>query len=97
MHRHDIGDIPEPGHGHDIAHKVEWQLAVERGVDGVGGGDYQNRVAVGRGVDDGLGRTVAASARPVLDNHLLGETLREMGRQYPRQNISRAASSKSYD
>src|SRR5262249_42994989 len=53
------------------------------------------RVAVGRRIDHGLDRDIAAGAGPVLDHHRLGEALREPWCHDPRHDIGAAAGRKA--
>src|SRR5215831_10963067 len=49
------------GNRRDVAQDVEGQRGIERRVDCVGGGDEQQRVAVGRRIDRGLRREIGAA------------------------------------
>ena len=57
--------------------KIETEIVVERRVDRVGHRHRQQRIAVGRRLDGGLGADIAAGARPVVDDELLAEPLRQ--------------------
>jgi len=74
-----------------VADEVEFEIAVERGVDVVGRIDQQHSVAVGLGIDHRLGADVVAGAGLVLDHELLAEPLGEPLADQPRQNIGRTA------
>ncbi len=50
-----FGTRMKPSDRRDIADEIEVQVLVKRGVDAVGRIDQQQRVAVGRRVDDGFG------------------------------------------
>src|SRR5262245_19919837 len=75
IHLHDAGSAYESGHRRDIADEIERELVVERGVDRVGRGDPEQRVAVGRGAHHHFGGNVGIGARPVLDHDRLAEPL----------------------
>jgi hypothetical protein len=51
-----------------VAQEVEIELFVERGVDGIGRRDEQQRVAVRCRAYHRFGRDIGAAARPVLDH-----------------------------
>jgi hypothetical protein len=70
-HLHDVAD------SYDIPREIEGELPVVRGVDGVRDGREQERVAVRRRVDDIVRGNAAAGARPVLDDELLAEMIRQ--------------------
>jgi hypothetical protein len=65
---HDERLATDAGDRRNIAHEVVIELWVERGIDGVGRTDQQERVSVGGRIHDHLGRDVATGARPVLNN-----------------------------
>ena len=88
---HDVRNPDDTGHRHDIAHEIERQLVVERRVDPVGGIDQQQRVAVRRRVHDDLGADIVAGARPVVDDELLAEPLRQILPHQAGQDVDRAA------
>src|SRR5262245_23515477 len=61
----------------DIADEIVVELVVECRIDRVPCANNEQRVAVGRGTHDRLGADIAAATRPVIDNKLLAEPLRE--------------------
>src|SRR5207237_5851891 len=73
MHLHAVGLVADARNGRDVIDEIELELFIERGVDGVGKADQKQRVAVGGGVQYGLGGDIAAGAGPVLNNELLTE------------------------
>ena len=79
----------------DVADEIEIELVVERRVDRVRRRGQEERVAVGRRVHDGLGADIAAGARPVLDDELLAEPLRQPLPHQPRDDVGRAAGAES--
>ena len=92
---HDLVDAVDAGDRREVAQKIETELVVERRVDRVVGADHQQRVAVGRRARDRLGRDVAAGARLVLDDELLGELLGQRLRDQARQDVDRLAGRKT--
>jgi hypothetical protein len=85
-------DGDEPAHRHEILDRVIGQLGVEARVDDER--DLradQQRVAVGRRLGDVFGRDLVVGARPVLDDRLLAEALREALRELAPERIGDAA------
>src|SRR5262249_3631189 len=58
-----------------VPDEIVIELVVERCVDGVTTSDHQERVAVRWRMRDHVGRNIAASTRPVLNNERLAEAL----------------------
>jgi hypothetical protein len=77
MDYHDERRTHDAGDRHDIAEEIETELVKEGRVDCGRSIDYEERVAVRGRTHDRLGADVACAARPVLDNELLTETLRQ--------------------
>ena len=77
----------------DRAEVVLLEAAVlrRRHVGGKARGGREQRVAVRRRADHGLGRDVAAGAAAVLDDEALLETAFELGRNQPRDHVGEAA------
>ena len=75
----------------DVANEIEVELVVERRVDGVRRSDQEQRVAVRRRVHDHLGPDIAAGARPIFDDELLAEPLRQPLAHQARDDVGRAA------
>ena len=90
-HRH----ADDAGDRGDVADEVELQIIVERGVDRVRHGGEQQRVAVGRGADHGLGADIAAGAGAVFDHEGLPEPLVEPLADQPRRDVDAAAGGKT--
>ena len=75
----------------EVGHRIEWQLGVQRGIDGVAGEAHQQRVAVGSGLRDCIGSQIAAGAGAVFHQHRL---LERRGQQFcdgSRQRVRGAA------
>jgi hypothetical protein len=87
----------EPGHRRNVALKVERQGFVEQRIDHVRRHGEQQRVAVGRRVDDRLHGDIGAAARFVLDDHRLAEPGREPLAQQACDEIDAAAGRKWHD
>jgi hypothetical protein len=62
---------------HNAFYEIEIEVGIKRSVDRVRLGDEKQRVAVGVGVYRRLGGDVATGTRPVLDDQLLAEPLRQ--------------------
>ena len=58
-------------------------------VDSVAERHVEQRIAVGRRVDDGIGGDIAAGARAVVDDDILPEPLRQRLLQDARDDIGR--------
>src|SRR5262249_61283200 len=67
------------------------------GVDGIGDGALQQRVAVVRRVRNQIGGDVAAGAAAVLDDELLTELLAERLREHARGDVAGGAGGKTDD
>src|SRR5262249_62363635 len=74
---HDKRDIANACDGRDVADEIEFEILVERGVYRVRRGGTEERVAIRSRAHDRLGRDSAGDARPVLDDDLLTEPLRQ--------------------
>ncbi len=91
MHHHDVGKANDARDRLHLLHEIEIELVVERGVDRVRRRDQQQRVAVRRGAQHGLGRDIGAAARPVLDDEGLPELFRQPLPHQARREVRRAA------
>ena len=91
MHHHDVGKANDAGDRLHLLHEIEGQLVVKRGVDRVRRRDQQQRVAVRRGAQHGLGGDIGAAARPVLDHEGLPELFRQPLPHQARREVRRAA------
>ena len=91
MHHHDIGKANDARDRLHLAHEIEIELVIERGVDGVGRRDQKQRVAVRCRAQHLLGRNIGAAARPVLDDERLPELFRKPLPHQARREIRRAA------
>src|SRR5262249_6871805 len=90
MYRYDVGLSVNAGDRRDVADEIETKLVVERGVDGIPTADHEQRVAVRRCAHDRLCADIAAATRPVVDNELLAEALRQPLTHQTRDDVSRA-------
>ena len=97
MHLHAVGLVADARNRGDVMDETEFELFIERGVDGVGKADQKQRVAVGGSVQYGLGGDIAARARPVLDDELLAEPLRQPLRHKTGGDVGRAAGGETDD
>ena len=91
VHHHDVGKANDAGDRLHLLHEIERQLVVKRGVDRVRRRDQQQRVAVRRGAQHGLGRDIGAAARPVFDDEGLAELFRQPLPHQARREVRRAA------
>jgi len=82
---------------HDIANEVELEVLVECRIARVRLAGRQQRIAVGGCVHDRLGGDVGAGARPVLDDELLAQSLRQRLCHQAGHDVSAAARRKSND
>jgi hypothetical protein len=64
---------------------------IERGIGRDRRRHHEERIAVRRRPHDHFGADIAAGARPVLDDELLAEPLRQPLPDQARQNVGRAA------
>src|SRR6266545_939351 len=76
MHQHDERLAINACDRHYVADQIEFEL-VERRIDGVGICYKEERVSVGRRVDNSLGCEIAASAHAIFDDEWLAEALRQ--------------------
>src|SRR5262245_2526650 len=77
MYHHNAGCSHEARDRSDVADEIEIEVVVERRVDCVSGANQEKRVAIRRRAYDRLSADIAVRARPVLDDELLAEPLRE--------------------
>ncbi len=82
---------------HQVAEEVEVELVVERHVEHVGHGRGEQRVAVRRRFHDDLGADIGGAARPIVDDELLLEPLRQPLSDEPRGNVGRDSDRIRYD
>ena len=75
----------------EVARKVEIQVLIKRGVDGIGRDGLQQRIAVRRRVGDDFGADIAGRARAVVDDELLAEPLRQRLADEARDDVGRQA------
>jgi hypothetical protein len=65
--------VADVGDRFEIGQRVVRQPAIDRRVHGERGRDDQQRVAVGRSLDDFLGAERAVRTRPIVHHHRLAE------------------------
>src|SRR5262245_45799311 len=77
IHLHHVGHAVDAGNRRYIAYEIVVQLFVKRRIGCVSHRNQEKRVAVCGRAHDRFGGDVAVRARPVLDNELLTEPLRQ--------------------
>ena len=93
IHHQHIGHLRHAGDGREIAHRVVGQLAVQPGVDGVGGyGTHHQRVAVGCRFGHQVSTQIAAGTGLVVDDHGAQRVLHALG-QRAGDDVQRATMS----
>ena len=97
IYHHDGGLAANARDRRDVANEIEIELVVERRVDRVRRIGQQERIAVRGRAHDRLGADVATGTRPVLDDELLTEPLRQPLPHRARGDIGRTARWKSDD
>jgi hypothetical protein len=94
-HHHDIGEPHHAGDRSGVAQEHERKVLVQRRPDGIVGGDEHDGVAVGRGIDHGVGGDHAAGSDAILDDELLAEVSRQPLAEHPRHDVVRPAGRKA--
>ena len=94
---HDMRRLHDAADRLDVADEIEAQMLVKRGVDRITGVDEEQRVAVRRRGDDGLGPKIAAGAGLVFDDEGLAEMVRQPLRDQARGDVGAAARWEWYD
>src|SRR5262249_5670107 len=97
IYRHDIWCADDASDWRDVTDEIVIELVVECGVDRGRVSHQQERVAVGRGTHDRLGANLAAATRPVVDNKLLAEPLRQPLSHQPREEFVYATCGNGHD
>src|SRR6516165_2159555 len=77
IHLHNEGLTMKARDWRDVVDQIEIELVVERGVDRVDRSGDKERVSIRRRTHDRLGADIARRARPILDDKLLPEALRQ--------------------
>src|SRR5215469_8066141 len=78
IYHHDISATANARDRRDVAYEIKIEVRIERGVDRVTRHDrHKQCVAVRWGSHDDFGANIAAGSRPVLDDELLPEALRQ--------------------
>src|SRR6516164_3469336 len=80
-----------------VVDQIETELVVEGGVDRVHRSDHKQRISVRGRVHDRLGGDIAGRARPILDDKLLTETLRQPLSYQARHDVGSTTGGKSDD
>jgi len=88
---HDIRHADEAGDRRHVADKIEWQVLVQAGIDGVGGVDEEHGIAVRRRVRGDFGGEIVAGTGLVLDGELLMQMFGQVLSDQPRADIGRTA------
>ena len=81
----------------NVPNEIEIEVRVERGVDGVCRRCPKQRVAIRRRLHNDFGADIAAGARPVLNDELLAEPLRQSLTDQARDNVRPDARRKADD
>ena len=97
IYRHDKLCADNASDWRDIADEIVVELVVERRVGRVETTDQEKRVAVCGRAHDHLGADVAAATRPVVDNKLLAEPLRQPLSDQARRDVGRAGRGEWHD
>ena len=92
-HRRDGGERDR----REVLGEVERQVGRDGGIDHVGHGAEEQRVAVLGGARGGFGGDAAARSRPVLDDELLAEGLAQTRADRAREKIARCPGRKAHD
>src|SRR5262249_61302598 len=97
VHDHDVRQRREQRDRREVLDDVVSEIGRDGGIDGVGDGALQQRVAVVRRMRHEIGGDVAAGAAAVLDDELLAELLAERLRQHARGDVARGAGTEADD
>jgi hypothetical protein len=81
----------------NVPHEIEIELFVEGRIDCVDRAAQQQRVAIGRRPNDRFGRYIGACARPIFDDELLAQPLREPLADQARSEVKVSAGGKADD
>src|SRR5262249_26770324 len=93
----DQWSLRQERHRREVAHDVVGNALVEEWIDHVHRGRYQQGVAVGRGLGDGVGADYARrAAGAILDDEVLAHRLVELLHQDARDAIDRSAGRKRH-
>ena len=91
VHHHHQRFTCDASHRHDVTPKIERQVRVQRGIDGVGRPYQQQGVAIGCGARHCRAGRVARPSGLVDHHHGLAQTLRQRRGQLSAQDVVRAA------
>ena len=91
LHQQQHGPLHQRGNGGEVAHRIEGQAAVQRGVGGMADVVEEERVAVLGRLGDGVRANGAAGSGAVLDDHPLAEPGGELLGEQAGQGVGRAA------
>ena len=93
VHHHDVGGSDDARDRGNVADQIEIELFVECRVDCVESTDHEQRIAVRRCAHDRFCANIAAATRPVIDNKLLAEAIRQPLTQQTGNDVGRSAGS----
>src|SRR5215472_14779309 len=97
IHHHEVGHDNNAGDRRDVADEIEVELLIKRRVHRVRRMDEEERIAIRYRTHDGLRGDIGAGARPVLDNELLAEPLREPLADQASDDVGAPAGGKADD
>jgi len=97
IHLHDHRGAHDAGDRGDVAKEIEIEVVVERGIDHVRRRDQEQRVTVGQRMRRRFGAHIAAGARPVIDDELLAEPLRQPVTDQAGVDVGRSSRRKADD
>src|SRR5262245_44384664 len=97
IYRHDKWCTDNASDRRDIADEIEIEPVVECRIDCVETTDQEKRVAVCGRAHCGLGADIAAATRPIVDNELLAEPLRQPLSDQAREDVGRAGRGEWHD
>ena len=93
----DVWHAHHAGNRRGVADEIEAEMRVKRGIGRDRRRHHEQRITVRRRLHDRFGAEIAAGARPVLDDELLTEPLRQPLPHQARKNIGRAAGGEADD
>ena len=97
MHLHDVGRAEKSSHGRNVMNEIVIEPFVKCRADCVRRRGHEKRMTVGRCPRDRLRGDTTPCARPVLDDELLAEVLRQPLPHQAREHVGRAARRKADD
>ena len=88
---HDVGNAHDSRDRREVADEIEIKFFIECRVDRARGRDKENRVAIGRRIDNGLGGEVGGRTWPVFDNERLSKVIGQPLAHQARGDVVAAA------